>query len=143
MCVERRATHFAAGQRRTEEIDMDRHHGHTLPGLAAAATGTALGAAFVSVCGLNADLAASPGALAMAIAAFVAPGIAGALATAWQARRPSRFAAARAVATTVAPAIAPFAPAEAVADIRSLTEERVVRARRGARRARDVTALAS
>lgn len=122
---------------------MDMHHGHTLPGLAAAATGAALGAAFVSIYGLDADLAASSGALAMAIAAFTGPGIAGALATAWQAGRPSRNAGARAVAPTVAPATAPLLPAEAVADIRSLTEERVARTRRGARGRRSVTALAS
>ncbi len=121
---------------------MDMHHGHTLPSLAAAASGIALGAAFVSLYGLNADLAASSGALAMVIAAFTGPGIAGALASAWQARR-SRVAVKTPVAPTVAPAMAPFAPAEAVADIRSLTEARVLRARRDARGNRRSTALAS
>lgn len=122
---------------------MDMHHGHTLPALAAAATGTALGAAFVSVYGLDADFASSSGALAMVIATFTVPGIAGALATAWQARRRSpRIAIAPVVTAVVAPAIAPVAPAEAVADIRSLTEERVVRSRRGTRGHRKVAALA-
>jgi hypothetical protein len=123
---------------------MDMNHGRTLPALAAAATGTVLGAAFVTTCGLDADLAASSGALAMVIAAFTGPGIAGTLAAAWQARRRSpQHAAAPVVGTVVAPATSPIAPAEAVADIRSLTEERVVRARRGARGNRRATALAS
>jgi len=82
------------------------------------------------------------GALAMVIAAFTGPGIAGALASAWQARR-SRVAVKTPVAPTVAPAMAPFAPAEAVADIRSLTEARDLRARRDARGNRRSTALAS
>ena len=117
---------------------MDMHHGRIIPALAAVATGAALGAAFVATCGLDADLAMSSGALAMMIAAFIGPGVAGALAAAWLSRlAPPRGARVYRKASTVAPAIAPFAAAEAVADIRSLTEERVLRHARNRRPAKD------
>ncbi|HEY7901938.1 MAG TPA: hypothetical protein VIH36_00680 [Casimicrobiaceae bacterium] len=113
---------------------MDMLHARTLPTVAAAGTGVALGAAYLALYGLDADLAASSGALAMVIAVFVGPGIAGAIAMAWQAgRRTRRFVSARVVAAAVQPAVAPFAAAEAVADIRSLTDERVARHARSAR----------
>jgi hypothetical protein len=123
---------------------MDMNHGRTIPALAAAATGTVLGAAFVAIYGLDADLATSAGALTLAIAAFTGPGFAGALATAWQARRRlPRFVVAPVVVAPIEPAVPPYMAAEAVADIRSLTEERVSRARRAARGDRRTAALAS
>jgi hypothetical protein len=123
---------------------MDMHRRRTLPALAAAATGATLFMSYVAIYGLDADLAASSGALASLIATFVGPGVAGALASAWQARRPSRrLVVTGAVAPAVAPATAPYMAAEAVADIRSLTEERVSRARRAARGDRRTAALAS
>jgi predicted alpha/beta-fold hydrolase len=125
---------LASRERNAEGAIMVMQHARTLPSVAAAVTGVALGAAFLALYGLDADLAASSGALAMMIAAFVGPGIAGALAAAWQARRRTvRYVSARVVAPAVQPAIAPFAAAEAVADIRSLTDERVARHARRAK----------
>jgi hypothetical protein len=113
---------------------MDMHHGRSLPAMAAAATGALLFGYYVAHFGLDADLGASPAALGTLIATFVVPGIAGIAVAAALAKSAKRVPVAHVVvAPPVEAFVAPIAPAEAVADIRSLTEvaaERRMRDRR-------------
>lgn len=130
---------------------MDMQHGRIAPAVVATAIGAALFGAYIAFIGLDADIGHSAALLAMAIATFVVPGCAGAICMRWREGRDAPLADPRelrpadaAVPLNVAFTRAvspPFPAAEAVADIRSLTEARVERSAserrtgmRGARR---------
>ena len=114
---------------------MDMQLGRFTPGLLATVTGATLFGAFVAFIGLDADIGHSTALLLLAIGAFIAPGCVGALFIDIRARH-ARHAPAPASMLAAADIALPFPAAEAVADIRSLTEARVARDRRPSHRAK-------
>jgi hypothetical protein len=118
---------------------MDMQHGRFAPGLLAAVTGATLFGTYVAFTGFDADIGHSATLLVLAIGVFVAPGCVGALCMDIRARR-ARPASMPASVFAGADITLPFPAAEAVADIRSLTEARVARDRRPAHRRHAVTA---
>ncbi|MEP7063521.1 MAG: hypothetical protein ABI881_14090 [Betaproteobacteria bacterium] len=111
---------------------MDMQHGRLIPGALATVIGAALLGTYWAYIGFDADIGHSATLLALAIGVFVLPGCAGAVFIDLRARRSQR--AAKAVIVVAAADIAlPFPAAEAVADLRSLTEARVERRHRARR----------
>ncbi|HEY5366289.1 MAG TPA: hypothetical protein VIL19_07420 [Casimicrobiaceae bacterium] len=103
---------------------MDMHHGRLVPGLVATVAGAALAGAYLAAAGLGADIGNSPASLAMVFAVFLVPGCASALVMELRARARRNVAPALAFVDAVRP---PFPAAEAVADVRCLTQARVDR----------------
>jgi hypothetical protein len=119
---------------------MDMQHGRFAPGLLAAVTGATLFGTYVAFTGFDADIGHSATLLVLAIGVFVAPGCVGALCMDIRARRARPASPMPASVFAAADITLPSPAAEAVADIRSLTEARVARDRRPAHPKHAVTA---
>ncbi len=113
---------------------MNMQHGRFIPTVVATAVGAALFGSYVAFVGLDADIGNSATLLAMAVAVFIAPGVASAVFMDLRGRHQKRVAA-PAIAALVTAERLPFPAAEAVADVRSLTEARVERRYRNRRAA--------
>jgi hypothetical protein len=111
---------------------MDMQHGRFTPGALAAVIAAALFGAYWAFIGFDADIGHSATFLALALGVFILPGCAAAVCMDLRTRRPPRAAKA-AIVVAAADIALPFPAAEAVADLRSLTEARVERRQRARR----------